>query len=575
MEKKSAIQYPQNEREEAYYRTAGMSIYQRKQQYFFYILLLCLLSPLYLLAQRAETPDIALDNPYNSMYVHLHFLQQKTFAPDSSAKALDLGSASAEVARRRAIQLKQILDGKGLYVRFGQIPQDANYYDSTARRSVYIPFPEALPEVYLEKQDSLWLYSAETVSNIPSLHKSIYPFGADFLLNLFPKFGQTKVLGLAIWQLSGIVIMIVLAFLLHFLLSRALNPIVKRLSSSRLYPSLVAPSLVKRIAQLLSVWIIVRILKIFIPALQFEPEVLISAVRVANIVSTLLIMMIVLRILDIFMLYFHKLTQRTENKLDEQVVPILKRSLQAVIILWAIFQALNLLEVNVTALIAGVSIGGLAIALAAQDTVKNLIGSAMIFVDKPFQIGDFIDLGGFAGTVEEVGFRTTRIRKSDSSLVAVPNGVIANQSITNLGVRVYRLFQTTLGITYDTPPERIELFTDSLKQLILSHPYTQKDGYYVHLSSLADSSLNIMFRAPLQVPDYGTELQVKEELLLAILRIADSLEISFAFPSSSIYVETLPSEGKEDQTGHENGTPEERVQKLLDQLKGDFNRDLP
>ncbi|NRB47871.1 MAG: mechanosensitive ion channel family protein [Saprospiraceae bacterium] len=542
---------------------------------YYYLIFLFILAPACLMGQRAETPEIKLDNPYNSMYVHLHFLQQKTFAPDSSAKALDVGELAPELARRRAIQLKQILDGKGLYVRFGQIPQDSNYYDSTARRAVYIPFPEALPEVYLEKRDSFWLYSPETVSSIPRLHKAIYPFGADFLLNLFPQFGQTKVLGFAIWQLSGIVIMIVLAFLLHFLLSRALNPIVKRLSSSRLYPSLVAPSLVKRIAQLLSVWIIVRILKIFIPALQFEPEALISAVRVANIVSTLLVMLIALRVLDILMLYFYQLTQRTENKLDEQVVPILKRSLQAVIILWAIFQALNLLEVNVTALIAGVSIGGLAIALAAQDTVKNLIGSAMIFVDKPFQIGDFIDLGGFSGTVEEVGFRTTRIRKSDSSLVAVPNGVIANQSITNLGVRVYRLFQTQLGITYNTPPERIELFTDSLKQLILSHPYTQKEGYYVHLSSLADSSLSIMFRAPLQVPDYGTELRVKEELLLAILRIAESLDISFAFPSSSIYVESMPTDQgqKEQPTG--DLAPAERVQKLLDHLKQSFNKDLP
>lgn len=573
MEGKSAIRHPLNDSMQKYFELAGKSKAYNRRQGFYYLMVLCLLSPIYVLGQRAESPEIQLDNPYNSMYVHLHFLQQKTFAPDSSAKALDVRDATPEVARRRAIQLKQILDGKGLYVRFGQIPQDANYYDSTARRSVYIPFPEALPEVYLEKKDSLWLYSAETVAYLPNLHKSIYPFGADFLLNLFPQFGQTKFLGLAIWQLSGIVIMIVLAFLLHFLLSRALNPIVKRLSSSRLYPSLVAPSLVKRIAQLLSVWIIVRILKVFIPALQFEPEALISAVRVANIVSTLIIMLIVLRVLDIFMLYFYKLTQRTENKLDEQVVPILKRSLQAVIILWAIFQALNLLEVNVTALIAGVSIGGLAIALAAQDTVKNLIGSAMIFVDKPFQIGDYIDLGGFSGTVEEVGFRTTRIRKSDSSLVAVPNGVIANQSITNMGVRVYRLFQTQLGITYGTPPEKIELFTESLKQLISSHPHTQKEGYYVHLSGLGDSSVNILFRAPLQVADYATELKVKEELLLAILRIADSLEISFAFPSSSLYVETMPSEQKE--PVEEGVLPEERVKSLLDQLKQDFNKDLP
>lgn len=536
------------------------------------IIILFTFLPITLFAQRAEAPEILLDNPYNTMYVHLHFLQQATFKPDSAALALAGLDGQPDLAKRRAIQLKQILDGKGLYVRFGQVPQDANFYDSTARRAVFVPFPEILPEVYLEKLDSQWLYSAETVAAVPSLHKDIYPFGADFLLNLLPQFGQQKILGLAIWQFAGILIMIVLSFLLHFLLSRVLNPVVKRLSSSRLYPSLIDPSLIKRIAQLLSIWIIVRILKVFIPALQLEPEALIFSIRIVKVVSTFIIMLIALRVLDIMMLYFRKLTQRTENKLDEQVVPILRRSLQAVIILWAIFQALNLLEVNVTALIAGVSIGGLAIALAAQDTVKNLIGSAMIFVDKPFQIGDFIDLGGFAGTVEEVGFRTTRIRKSDSSIVAVPNGVIANQAITNLGVRVYRLFQTQLGVVYGTSPEAIQFFTDSLKQLIEAHPNTQKEGYYVHLTTLADSSLGIMFRVALDVPDYATELKVKEQLLLSILKIANTLGISFAFPSSSIYVETMPTnESIAIQGEADEKTKEERVVALIEQLKKGFH----
>ncbi|MEZ5040710.1 MAG: mechanosensitive ion channel family protein [Saprospiraceae bacterium] len=528
--------------------------------------------PFSLLSQKGESLAIQLDNPYNTMYVHLHYLQQATYVPDSAARALYGLNDNLELKKRRAVQLKQVLDGKGLYVRFGQIPQDPNYFDSTARRAVYIPFPEALPEVFLEKIDSQWFYSTETINDIPALHKSIYPFGADFLLNLFPQFGQKKILGIAIWQLAGILILFIIAFLLHFLLSRLLNPVVKRLSSSRLYPSLVDPRLIKRIAQLSSIWIIIKTLSIFIPALQLQPEALVAAIKMVNIVSTIFIMLIVLKVLDILMLYFRKLTQRTENKLDEQVVPILKRSLQALVILWALFQALHLLEVNVTALIAGVSIGGLAIALAAQDTVKNLIGSAMIFVDKPFQIGDFIDLGGFAGTVEEVGFRTTRIRKPDSSIVAVPNGLIANQSITNMGVRVYRLFQTNLGITYNSSPASIRLFTDSLKALIESHPHTLKEGYYVHLSNLADSSLTIFFRAPLDVPDYATELKVKEELLLAILQIADAVGVSFAFPSSSIYVETvLDKNRKEQQLGMNDKTQEERVADLLKLLSEGFN----
>jgi MscS family membrane protein len=142
--------------------------------------------------------------------------------------------------------------------------------------------------------------------------------------------------------------------------------------------------------------------------------------------------------------------------------------------------------------------------------------------------------------VDEVGFRSTRIRTIDTSIISVPNGSLANMSVTNLGVRVFRILNTTLTITYNTPPDLIEQFIAGLKEMILENPKISDENYYVHFRNMSDSSLDIMFRCYLDVEGYAEELAERERVLLRILRMAESLGIQFAFPSSSIYVEQFP-----------------------------------
>jgi MscS family membrane protein len=243
------------------------------------------------------------------------------------------------------------------------------------------------------------------------------------------------------------------------------------------------------------------------------------------------------------MLYANKYTKTTDSKLDEQLMPIIQRSLQGIVVIGGIIQALRIFEVDVTALIAGLSIGGLALALAAQDTVKNLIGSLTIFLDRPFQIGDWINFSGIDGTVEEVGFRSTRVRTFEGSLVYVPNGKLADMIVNNYGLRVYRRFRTTLNITYNTPTQKITPFIDGLKEIIYQHPATLNDRSQVALSGLNASSIDIIFHTFLDVPGWPEELQAKQETLIAILDLAQLLGVSFAFPSTSIYVENMPTEG--------------------------------
>jgi MscS family membrane protein len=180
--------------------------------------------------------------------------------------------------------------------------------------------------------------------------------------------------------------------------------------------------------------------------------------------------------------------------LDDQLVPLVRKTLKAfVIVVGSLFILKYGLRVDIVPYLTGLSIGGLAFALAAQDTIKNFFGSIMIFIDKPFQVGDWITSGEVDGTVEEVGFRSTRVRTFRNSLVYIPNGKIADATIDNHGLRKYRRFYTNITITYETPPELIEVFVDGLREIVRKHPKTRKDFYNIYLNNLASYSLEVMF----------------------------------------------------------------------------------
>jgi len=525
-------------------------------------LFLLLLLPIMVSGQQQQDIPVTLESPHNTMYVHLYYLQEDSYQPEVAARTL-YGIQDSIEANRLAIQLKQILDGKGLYVRLNLIPQNPNFIDSTSQNAVFTPFPDELPDVYLTKFGEEWYYSEETVESIPGLHKKVYPFGMDILLNMLPKLGQNKVLGLAVWQYLGLVILLVLAILLHVLLIGLLNPIVARFSRSKLYPSLIGRDLIGKITRIISVLIILRFIRMFLPPLQLPIETANFAFITINIITTFLFVILALRIIDVVMKYAEKFTQKTTSRLDEQLIPIIKRVLQAIVVAAGIIQILHILHVNVTTLVAGISIGGLALALAAQDTLKNLFGSVTIFMDKPFQIGDWINFSGVDGTVEEVGVRSTRVRTFANSLVYVPNGKLADMTINNYGERSYRRYSTTISLTYDTPPLLINKFVAGLKEIVAAHPQTRKDYYEIHLNGMSASSLDILFYIFFAVPGWGDELKAKHEILIAVIELAETLGVRFAFPTSTIHVEELPGAGS-------NSPDYEREEAKLDAKMADY-----
>ncbi|UII32596.1 mechanosensitive ion channel family protein [Fulvivirga ulvae] len=485
-----------------------------------------------------DTLEYSLVTPYNTILTHLGYLQDDNYHPGIAAKALNPEYAKGEKAEELAIMLKQILDGRGIMIDLDEVPRKSDFVDTvTNKRRYYLT--KQFPELYVEKAGKRWYFSGRTIKSIPKWHKEVYPFGTDKLLKLLPSLGTTKILGLYVWQLMGVLILILLSFLLHklftFLFEKLIIQLLLKLGYQKLADEVVIP-----IAKPISFLVIFPFLIVLVPVLQLPITMSEYVILTLRAVWPIFAIVFFYRLVDIISIYLSKLADKTESTLDDQLVPLLRKVLKTFVVVVGGLFILDNLEFDITGLIAGLSIGGLAFALAAQDTIKNFFGSLMIFVDRPFQVGDWITSGDVDGSVEEVGFRSTRIRTFRNSLMYIPNGVITNQMIDNHGLRVYRRFMTTIALTYDTPPDLIEVFVEGLKEIVKNHPNTRKDYYEIHFNDMGDSSLNILFYIFFQVPSWTEELRSRHEVLLDIIRLAERIGVNFAFPTQTLHVETFP-----------------------------------
>lgn len=250
------------------------------------------------------------------------------------------------------------------------------------------------------------------------------------------------------------------------------------------------------------------------------------------------------RLVDVVCAYLLKAAQRTESKMDDLLVPLIRKTLKIFVVVFGVVFVAGQLGIDVTSMLLGLGIGGVAFAFAAKDTVENFFGSVTVLLDRPFMIGDWVVVEGVEGTVEEVGFRSTRIRTFYNSLVTVPNAAFIRAKVDNYGKRFKRRIKCFVSVTYDTPPAKIEAFCEGIRELVLQHPYTAKDYYHVYLNQFAASSLDILLYVFVKTPDWATELRERERLLLDIVRLAKHLGVEFAFPTQTLHVGSLPEAGK-------------------------------
>jgi MscS family membrane protein len=486
---------------------------------------------------NGDTLYFSLNTPRNTLVTHLKYLQPETFRPEISAETFNL--QDKEKAQVLAIKLKQILDANGLFVDTDEIPNTPDYTDSLTRLNRLVLFSN-YPQIMLERVNGKWYYSKRTVEAIPALHREKFPFGSDFLMNLFPaSIAHKEVLGLHMWQYLGILLIIVLSFILHRIQTFLIEVLIKLVS--RKYANIDAQvELIHKIAKPMSMILVTLTLSFFVPVLQLPITFAHYIILLLNILTPMFATIGFYQAVDLLAFYMQRAASKTDTTLDDQLVPLVRRALKVFVVLIGFLIILQNLNFNVTALLAGISIGGLALALAAQDTIKNLFGSVMIFVDRPFQIGDWINFDGKDGTVEEVGFRSTRVRTFANSVISVPNGRIADMTVDNLGLRTYRRFTTNITITYDTPPVLITVFVDGLRELVEQHPDTRKDYFHVYVNNLNSHSIDILFYIFFSVPGWPEELKARHEIILQIVELAETLGVQFAFPTQTLHIQDFP-----------------------------------
>lgn len=247
------------------------------------------------------------------------------------------------------------------------------------------------------------------------------------------------------------------------------------------------------------------------------------------------------RLVDVVEHYLNKLVSKTETKLDDMLVPVVRKSLRITIaIVAALFISEAVLgEGQVKTLLLSAGVGGIAIALAAKDTIANFFGSVTIFADRPFQINELVKIDGHYGSVEEVGFRSSRIRTLQGHLVTIPNNTIANTAVENVGQRPFIRRTSNITITYDSGPEKTQRAVEIIKNVLSKISELNSDPEKpprVYFSDFNDWALNIYMSYWVKPPDYWLYQEVNERVNFEIMKRFEAEGIGFAFPSQTLYL---------------------------------------
>jgi len=246
------------------------------------------------------------------------------------------------------------------------------------------------------------------------------------------------------------------------------------------------------------------------------------------------------RLVDVIEYYLNRLVGKTETKLDDMLVPIVRKALRLTIAIIAVLLiSENILGANVKSLLLSAGVGGIAVALAAKDTIANFFGSITIFTDRPFQMGELVKIGEHLGPVEEVGFRSTRLRTLQGHLVTIPNSVITNSCVENIGRRPFIRRTSNITVTYDSGHTKAKKAVEIIKEVLADVPQLNTDPERpprVYFSDFNDWSLNIYMSYWVKPPDYWLYHQVNEQVNFEIMKRFEAEQIEFAFPTQTLYV---------------------------------------
>tara|TARA_B100000749_G_scaffold280887_2_gene279949 strand:- start:3431 stop:4915 length:1485 start_codon:yes stop_codon:yes gene_type:complete len=469
---------------------------------------------------------------------------------EDAVRCLDLSNANpvikTEVGRETAIFLKEVID-RIIVLDYELVPDSSEISRWRLKDTEITIYKISDPT---SEQNGEFLFTPGTVSRAARDYRTVksLPYlegsgkGAGFNDPLFeemvPLWAKEKNLGLSNWQWIGLLLVIIGGLIVKIVAEFGVI-ILMKLTVHR--KNSIRHQLLQALEKPIGLVFATALWFVSIYFLKLDGVPLAVTNVVVKIVFSVSVIWACFNLANVLTKFLERVTEKTASEMDDQLVPLISKALRVFIVVFGILMTIQSLGFNIMSIMAGLGLGGLAFALAAKDTAANLFGSIMILIDRPFKVGDWVRASSSEGTVEEIGFRSTRIRTFYNSLVSVPNMEMATTTIDNMGARKFRRENITLGVTYDTRTDQIEAFMEGIKKIILDNPYTNKENFHVAFRGFGDSSLNIMVYYFVEVKDWSDELKAKQDINLKVLQLAESLDVSFAFPSQSVYLEKMPT----------------------------------
>jgi MscS family membrane protein len=510
--------------------------------------------------QGKETGDVPAEfrSPYATFRTYVDSLKKGDL--DKAAECLDLTDvpdpARRIVGRELAFKLKEVLD-RNLFVIFQDIPDT----------SVGLPLEAVVHKegritaerLVSGKRKGQWLFNRATVRSVDRLYdefesKPLVPElaaigrtadGPAFRLTpgvwvrhrvpgwLRSRIGASGPWSLAVYQVVGMVLLVLLIVPVYRLVVWPTFLILRSLVSWRGVPTddRELRSRVRPIGWLAVSGMLVEGVRLLDLRIEAAGSLLAVLVPIYWFAAALAAYQLIDPILKL--VAGPALTAEGATTLAAMGYPVLSLVLKILVVACGMAALLTLFEFDVGTVLAGLGIGGLAFALAAQDTLKNFFGSLMLIADRTFRVGDLVKIGGNEGVVESVGLRTTRIRGLDDALLTIPNSDLTTAHVTNFGARRFRRFKTRITVPHGTPPDRLVDFRDGVLELIRQHPEARQTKQEVALNDLGNSGVEILVQVFFDVSDGHDELIARDGLILGIVRLADRLGIVLKTPDQS------------------------------------------
>ena len=471
----------------------------------------------------------------------------------------ELPAALAEsLSMYRVLQLKEVLDRLELPT-FESIP-DAAAMESEQFKRWTLPGTEiTIARVEKGPRAGEYLFSPETVERLPEFYRRIkhlayqpgasagwyelYRYGGAGLRRVIPykwmmalpNWAKVIILDQPVWRWLGTVIVLFAATGLFLLIRRAATAWARRGSDSELRIQW------SRLASAVTLLVLIPIVAhVFAANLRLSGYVLEIATLSLWAVFTLTLTWAVWLGSHVLAESIVSSQQMLAGSIDSQLIRLGLRLVATILSITILVVGAQQLGIPAYSVIAGLGVGGIAVALAAKDSLANLLGSLLIMFEKPFRVGHWIKVDNIEGIVESIGFRSTRIRTFYNSLVSIPSNHLVNTTVDNMAMRKLRAVRTVLHISYATPADKAEHFVTAIKQLIENAPHTYKKWFRIRFDDFGEYGLCILVNFLLDVSDNQVEQAERQRILLEILKLAESMDIQFAIPPRLPPVENLP-----------------------------------